>query len=69
MILLLIVGFGLTALIELPGLLQRKNRREVLLFAALLGLGFTLSVLMELGVQFPEVTTTLNHFYKKLMGE
>ena len=66
MILLLILGFGLVILLELPGLIQRRDCRETVVFFALLMVGFVLSVMMIMGVSMPEVSTTMNKIYKNL---
>ena len=50
---LVILGFLALALIDLPPLARQKKRRDLVVVAALLGVGLTLSLLLVTGVTLP----------------
>lgn len=52
-VILLVLAFLFIVLLEVPGLVQRKQYRELVAFSVLLGMGFILSLLQVLGVRLP----------------
>ena len=68
MIALLLIGFGLVALIQIPGLIRKQWWRELIVFTILWLSGLTLSVMLSLGVKFPEVTMIIGNIVSKMFG-
>lgn len=64
----LVLIFTVIAGFEVPGMVQKKYWRELFVYSGLLLLGFGLSVLLVIGVDFPPVTTILSEFISKLFG-
>ncbi|MFZ5647644.1 MAG: hypothetical protein ACOY30_08495 [Bacillota bacterium] len=55
-IFLLLLAFAGIAYYEVPGLIHRKQWRELAAFTGLLSLGFVLSLLQIIGVKMPSPT-------------
>ena len=68
MVILVVIGFVVIALMEIPGLVQQKYWRELVVYCALLVPGFVMSVLLALGVNIPPVSTAIFEMVKKLFG-
>jgi len=68
MIALLLLGFGIVALIQIPGLVKKQWWWELIIFTILWLSGLILSVLLVLGVKFPETTTIIGNMVSKLFG-
>ncbi len=62
MIALLLIGFGIVALIQIPGLVRKEWWRELTAFLVLWAAGLTLSILMAAGVKLPPVTMIIAKF-------
>jgi len=56
---LLLLGFGIVALIQIPGLVRKQWWRELTAFLVLWAAGLILSILLAVGVQLPQVTTII----------
>lgn len=52
---LLVLFFAGVTAFEVPGLVQKKYWRELMVFALLMTVGFTLGLLMVLGVEMPKI--------------
>lgn len=68
MIALLLIGFGIVALIQIPGLVRKQWWRELIVFTILWLSGLTLSVMLSLGVKIPEVTMIIGNIVSKMFG-
>lgn len=66
MIILLILGFLLIILIEVPGMLVQQQRGELLAFWVLLTAGFLLSLAVTLQWPVPSPTPALIHLITPL---
>jgi len=63
MVFLVIIGFALVFLREVPGLIQQKYWRELIIFCLLMAVAFILSVLLAMGVRFPYIATAIMDFF------
>ncbi|WP_061215046.1 hypothetical protein [Syntrophomonas wolfei] len=68
MIALVLIGFGMVALIQIPGLVRKQWWRELLCFAVLLFMGLILSVMISMGIEIPPVTTIINETITGMLG-
>lgn len=74
-IFLLLLTFTAIAFYEAPGLIRRKQWRELTAFAALLTIGFVFNLLQVIGVKIPNPTKIIVSFSKyitkitKIFGE
>jgi hypothetical protein len=68
MIVLLILGFAIIALIQVPSLVRKQWWRELIAFFVLWFSGLVLSVLLSLGVKVPGVTSVIWNLLSKIMG-
>lgn len=68
MIALVLLGFGVVALIQIPGLVKKQWRRELTVFIILWLGGLILSLLLVLGVNLPKVTTIIGNVILKIFG-
>ena len=68
MVLLLILVFIIIILYEVPELIKKKYWRELIVFSALLTIGFVLSLLQTLGYTIPSpveaIENIINTFIK-----
>ncbi len=62
MIVLLMVGFALLALWQIPGLIQKHWRRELICFMVLWFMGFVFSMMISMGIKLPPISTIINKF-------
>lgn len=65
MILLLLCGFSLIFLWEVPRLIQRKYWRELLVFCLFMAVALLFSVLLTIGVELPQVSTAIGDLFLK----
>jgi hypothetical protein len=68
MIALLLLGFGIVAIIQIPGLVRKQWWRELNVFLLLWATGLILSILMAAGVKLPEITTIIGDAIAKITG-
>lgn len=61
MIALLLMGFGIVALIQIPGLIKKHWWRELTCFAVLWSIGLILSIMIAMGIILPPISTLINH--------
>jgi len=62
MIVLLMLGFALLALWQIPSLIQKHWRRELICFVVLWFMGFIFSVMISMGIKLPAISTIINKF-------
>lgn len=61
---LIILIFAFLALLEIPGLMCKKQWRELAISSVLLGIGFLLSFLQVIGVSIPNPNKGLIYLIK-----
>ncbi len=62
MIVLLMLGFASLALWQIPSLIQKHLRRELICFVVLWFMGFIFSVMISMGIKLPAISTIINKF-------
>ena len=62
----ILTGFALVALIDLPPLLKRRDKRAVAAFLFLFGVALTLAVLQSLDVEVPSMMLLFDRMYKSI---
>lgn len=67
MILLLIFAFLGVALFELPELIQKRYRRDLITVCLILFIGFNLSLLLLLGFELPNPLMGLTNFFQNFL--
>ncbi len=68
MIAMLVIGFGIVALIQIPGLIQKQWWRELIVFIFLWLAGFILSVMVSTGITLPPISTIINKSISGMFG-
>jgi len=68
MILLLLCGFGIIALIQVPDLVRRKWWKELICYVVLWLTGFILSVIMSMGIMLPPISAVINKYITSTLG-
>ncbi|WHH58633.1 hypothetical protein QKW49_23025 [Petroclostridium sp. X23] len=68
MIFLLIMVFIGIALFEVPDLIRKKYRRELIVFSLFLLLAFTMAILQTIGVEIPNPSNGIAYVVKDLLG-
>lgn len=63
-VLVLILVFICIALLEIPGLLKKKQWAELVASSTLLGIGFLLSLLQTIGVKVPNPNNGIEYLIK-----
>lgn len=66
MIFMMVIGFILAALLEIPGLIKRKWWKELFWYSFFLVSSFVLSLLLMLGVKFPDISQVITNLIKAL---
>ncbi|HBG15744.1 MAG TPA: hypothetical protein DDW93_03100 [Firmicutes bacterium] len=59
MIFLVILGFGLIVVVEVPSLIRRQYWRELVVFSFFIFVGLLLTVFLTLGVELPYIDVEL----------
>lgn len=65
---LLIIAFSMLALWEIPSLVRRGWRRELACFVTLCLMGLIFSVMINMGVTLPPISTIINKWIAKMFG-
>lgn len=65
-VVILIMIFSVLALIQAPGLNRKKQWRELATFSLLLAIGFTLSLLLIIGIQLPNPNKGIEFLLKEV---
>jgi hypothetical protein len=68
LILLLLIGFGFVASIQLPGLIKKQWWKELVCFSALWIAGLILSLMIAAGITLPPITTIINSAIVNMCG-
>lgn len=68
MIALLLIGFAIVAFIQIPSLLKKNWRRELICFTVLWSIGLVLSVMIALGITLPPVSTIITQLITGMFG-
>jgi len=68
MIALVLMGFGIVALIQIPGLVRKQWWRELICFAFLWFMGLILSVMIAIGIKLPPISTIINKSITGMFG-
>jgi hypothetical protein len=68
MIALLLIGFAILALLQIPSLVRKRWWRELICFAVLWFMGLIFSVMVSLGITLPPISTIINKFITVTFG-
>ncbi|NLW92663.1 MAG: hypothetical protein GXY34_13825 [Syntrophomonadaceae bacterium] len=68
MIALLLIGFGMVALIQIPGLVRKQWWRELSFFMVLWFMGLILSVMVSIGITLPPISSIINKSLTGILG-
>jgi hypothetical protein len=68
MIALLLIGFAIVALIQIPDLVRKQWWRELIVFMVLWFTGLTLSVMISMGINLPPISTIINNTITGMLG-
>ena len=68
MIALLLIGFIMLALWQIPGLVKKRWWRELICFVALWFMGFIFSVMLSMGINLPPISTIINKLLAGFFG-
>lgn len=66
MIVILLLGFALLALWQIPGLVKKNWRKELVCFSLLWFTGLVLSLMIALGVRIPPLSTLIGQWISML---
>ncbi len=66
--LLLILAFAAIAAYEIPEIIRRRQWKELVVFAVLLIVGFTMSLFQTIGVKVPNPVKGIELIIKKAAG-
>jgi hypothetical protein len=65
---LVLIGFGIIALIQIPGLVRKQWWRELICFTLFWSLGLILAVILSMGIKLPPLTTIINDTITGILG-
>ena len=68
MIALLLMGFIIVALIQIPSLIKKQWWKELISFTVLWSIGLVLSVVVAMGIRLPPVSTVIGQFITGMLG-
>jgi hypothetical protein len=68
MIALLLIGFAIPALWQIPGLVRKRWWRELICFAVLWLMGLIFSMMVYMGINLPPISTVINKFITETFG-
>ena len=57
MIILIIIAFGLIAVLQIPYMVRNRQKKELAFYILFLSFGFVLTILYALGVEIPNPVT------------
>ena len=66
MIALLLMGFAIVALIQIPGLIKKQWWRELICFTVLWSIGLVLSMMVAIGITLPPISTIIGQYISKI---
>jgi hypothetical protein len=65
---LVLIGFGIVALMQIPGLVQKQWWRELICFVLLWSMGLVFSLMVSMGITLPPLTTIINETITGMLG-
>lgn len=68
MIAILLIGFAMLALWQIPSLVKKRWRRELICFVVLWLMGFIFSVMISMGINLPPISTIINKYITGMFG-
>jgi len=68
MIALILIGFALLALWQIPSLVRDRWWRELICFAGLWFIGLILSLMIAMGTTLPPITTVIGKLISRMFG-
>lgn len=68
MILLLLIGFGIVAFIQVPDLVRKKWWNELVCYSLLWLTGLILSVILSMGIILPPISAIINRYITSMLG-
>jgi len=69
MIALLLIGFAILALLQVPSLVRKRWWKELICFAVLWLMGLIFSVMLSRGINLPPISTIINKFIAGMYGK
>lgn len=66
-LLVVLTGFAVIAAINLPGIIKRRIRRELIIYSTIFVLVFVLAVLVTVGVRIPSPIKAIQAFYRDVL--
>jgi len=66
-LLLVLIGFAGIAAVNLPGLIKKKQRRDLAVYSVVFVLVLALGVLAALGVDIPSPIKAIQAFYRDVL--
>lgn len=68
MIALVLIGFIMLALLQIPSLIKNYWWRELICFAALWSMGLILSIMVTIGIKLPPISTIIGKSISGIFG-
>lgn len=68
MIVLVLIGFTILALWQIPGLVRKRWWRELICFAVLWAIGLVLSLMISMGTTLPPISTIIGKSISRMLG-
>ena len=68
MIALLLMGFIIVALIQIPSLIKKQWWKELICFTVLWSIGLVLSMMVAIGITLPPISTIIGHYISGIFG-
>ncbi|WP_425449395.1 hypothetical protein [Dethiothermospora halolimnae] len=65
---LIILGYGLLIMLELPPLIKRKKKKELALYSVMMGCAFLISILLSVGVEIPSPAKPIEKIVMSILG-
>ncbi|MCG8500524.1 MAG: hypothetical protein MJB12_08985 [Firmicutes bacterium] len=69
MFVLVILAYALIGFIEIVPLVQKKQRKELVLYSVTFGLAFIISLLLSLGVKIPSPARPIERLVLFILGK
>lgn len=68
MIILLLIGFSMMALLQIPSLVRKRWWKELICFTVLWSMDLILSLMLSRGIILPPISTIINRFITEMLG-
>lgn len=69
MIFIIILGFVALTLIDLPPLIKKNHRRELIIYSMLMILALTMAILQSLDIEMPNPVKDSQYWVKSLFAQ